>query len=280
MTELQKLIGLKSSKKAVFAVAMIGLILGALVICVLGVQQEYIKPPTPTETPTGYAVLSAYDPINENYLSGEILLIFHENNTLWLETSTNVTFYMPAPSYALIICGPDYYNETISLKGSGGNDSSTPYDNTAYIFKKAPNSDVILKITQLDGIYGDYSASDIPDGRHSVTLTISIIGASRGTAVFGHTCYIPDTLINKTYATLYGEFGPGGWIGWNGSIQNLKYWDREEPVYLIGDEVNATCSWGVEYDLSIAIEADFYNLDSVMLYYGFLDDWQNYFQKV
>ena len=249
----------------------------------IGILGSIFGQPAPPEVPTGWAKIRAYDPINRNYVNGKVYVFSYENNTNWLNTTTDTTFLLLNMSYALVDCGIDYYNTSIGVNGSGCEDCSTVQINTVYVFKKANDNDVQMELTSLDGTPGNYKATDITDGHHTLILTISIIGNSQGTSVFGVFAYIPPTWRNETFAYQNGIYGEGGWIGWNGTVSNIKYWGVVEPVYNVssynieGIGVNATYVF-IDYDVDIVIEADFQNMRNITLYYGFLDDWRHYIE--
>jgi len=232
--------------------------------------------PPPERYATGYATIYCYDPLNKVYVDANITLLYYDNESVYNHTITNKTFYVPVASLAYIQA-KGYYNITVTVFASGGNDPNSPKVSTYYIYKVCPKDYVKFQIIKIDDTYGNFTAKDIPDGRHVIVIQSRILEPYRNKTLWGFGTYYPSTFLpNTSYAKLYNLTQLSAWIAWNGTIKNVEQYGTEYKVYRIEHNLNATYMLPTSFDIEHTIEADFYNINNIYIYFGLVDNWSSY----
>lgn len=280
---------LKKSRKMQLAIVLpILAIVIVYGVVSLGGFLQFPSPP-PEELATGYARIYLIDGYSGNQVpSNDINLIFYANRTLWDDNmNTGTTFYVPDASVWWVnVSG--YYPVGNTLLASGGNDPADYYNNTMNIFKRADPDDIFVELYRwknlTSGLYNYSGYLPDYDGSFELEIKISINMPSRNISMFGYAGWIPNyTLSENSFAQNLSLSFCTLWFGWNGIVDgylltNNIYWDFND-VYDI-NILNCTMLPGCFYDATYLIRGNFSNLQSVQIYDGIIDNYDNYIAMI
>ena len=254
-----------------------------------------LPPPCPPpDMQKGYAMITFRDPFQNTPIEDVPLYIYFVNGTHYLNTTSGTTFYVPEACYFYAVkegywevSGPVWANgqeqvisQSVSLANIFPYPCPTPSEpelTEVAMVKRCPRECVRINITAIDGVEGNYSSNEIPDGYHNLTLTYLIAGEYYNTSAWGCYAYLPPVLIpNGSYAEKYRIPWRSLWIAWEGGISdyyisygNSQLWHYD--TYPL-ETLNSTPLSPLALSGSLLIKAYFYNISTVYLYYGLVDD--------
>lgn len=239
------------------------------------------KPPPPKiEHSVGYAKIVCYDPMNNKYVNATIDLLDYDTEVFYNDTLTNTTFYVSKPTLAWVHA-KGYYNFSVAVYASGNNNSETPAVSLYSIFKVCPKGYIKFQIIKIDDTYGNFTAKEIPNGTHTIIIESKIIDPYRNKTAWGYGTYYPYTYLpDGSYAKAYNLTQLSAWIAWNGSVSNFTTYAYNYNAYQISNNLNSTYLLNTVFTIQHVITADFHNIKDIYFYFGLVDNWTNYVQKL
>lgn len=252
---------------------------GGFLVYWLGFRGSVFDPTPPAPPPEyaeGYAIIQFQDPLNEVIVTEVDLYIQFRNGTNYLNTTSGTTFYVPEASWFFAVKA-GYWNLTGSVYAQG----DAPGDahiQTYSLTQIAPKNNVQFLISAIDGVYGTYSSSEIPDGYHTILISYSITGDWCYNSSWGDSSWVPDMFIPiGSYADQYNISITGLWIGWNGSITDYSLGGSPVGYYLVYDVgvCNSTHFYGIAFSGQLQVSGVFSNISNATIYFGLLDDTNN-----
>lgn len=239
-------------------------------------------PPPPTEIATGYCEIEVYDYTNERYMNLNNITLLNYTNEVEIAKISNNTKVLINQSTLVWIQVKGYYNLSSVLLANA--DPDDPYINRFTLYRIPNSSRMYLDIIQIDGVYGNYSSTDITDGKnHSVTYRYMNLGVDTpaNNHTFGIQTFVPSPYVSvNSLAYNQSMNGQFAFLAINNTIENPKINNIEPLVWTYTNITNN--NWTVVMVPSMRFQeyitiSGFWkgNTSITHLCYGFIDNYDN-----
>ncbi len=272
-----------SLRNIVIILAAVGLIFlaGFLIFGVI------LQPPP---SGVGYARITLIDGETGDEIEGIIIFVPDSNQSAKLgDAETGETFFISEPSFA--------YVSSVTLKQDVSrvllpkafipevsNDINNPAENQIVVWFYLDPSDVLVNITKLNSVSGNFNETDIPeDTLNTIELTFNI-SVRHSFNYYGHFSFALDHLLEASYPeTLQAELGGyATWLVFNGTKPANIDWIvddiLETPIYIESKDITLiqVVPSFMTPTLNVSIVEVIFEIKSpaieVFVFQGFLED--------
>lgn len=284
-TKKSTILGRQVSNRTLIIVGIISAcIIGGLIIWAVAsglMGGFFFGEPPPAEKQVGYSQIVLYDSFNDSEIpSGTVDIYVFDwyNETNYTTVKNGETFKVNNLSFGFVMLS-GYNNETFWI--SANPDINDPHINTIQILRLPDMDDVSLRIVNIKGTWGDFSATDLPTGYYDVQFELKIVNTSKVNSSLGSSTglyYIPEPF-RRTLTTNFNVTTGSLWFGFDGSVSDVKIFNEAIPTYdtttynMTALETRTSGDdWFPLITVSLNVTS---SINSIILVLGEIDDYPN-----